>query len=232
MKSSIIWKLQNPEAYIFEKYFDVTSFEAETVENGFLYQFEIEGDYNREYFFQINRPTLTKRLIGKTGYEATFWYEVVDEDEMEFDRTTKSYRRKQFERIYEFMPLDLLRELSEHFDVTERTHTVPSEQKTIVQIDSEADIFRKHFPITTYKEEKEELRKYNGTIYIFNVMNDNREFRLCIIPPFLKEGWPEKTVIGFNSIDEKGNKEEEFIPLHFASDLADFITKKPSNDNR
>ena len=226
MKMPLIWKFQNPEVSLFEKYFEITAYEKDTVENGFLYQFEMEGYYNHEYFFQVSKPTISERLIGKSGYEAAFWYEIIDEDDMEFDPATKSYRRKHFERMYEFIPLDLLKELSEHFNVAERPHSMLSEQPAIVAVNTEADIFRKHFPISSYQEEKEELKKFDGTIYIFKVKNDNREFRLCLIPPSPNEGWPEKTVIGFNSIDENGIREEEFVPLNLAGDLADFFTKK------
>lgn len=228
----LIWKFQNPEASIFEEYFEITAYEKDAVENGVLYQFEIEGNHNHEYFFQVNKPTLSERLICKSGYEAAFWYEIVGEDDMEFDPATKSYKRKQFERNYDLIPLDLLKELSEYFDETTNPHTVVPEQSAIVPISTEADILKKHFRISSYKEDREELQKFNGTIYVFKVENDSREFRLCVLLPSQNDAWPDKSVIGFTSTDEKGIKKDEFIPLSLARDLAIFFTEKQKHDNR
>lgn len=225
----LIWKFQNPEASIFEKYFDITTYRKGSAENGLLYHFEVEGYHYHEYFFQVNKPTLAERVMGKSGYEAAFWYEVVDEDDMEFDPATKSYRRKQFEKVYELIPLDLLKELSEHFN--EKHPAVLPEQMTSVSISTVAALFKKHFRISSYREERGELKEY-GIEHIFKVENDNREFHFGILFPNQSGGWPDKILVGMDSIDENGNRKEEFVPLPFSRDLADFFTEKQKHDNR
>ena len=80
MRRDVIWKFQNREVYIFEKYFKLSAFDIERNADSIVYNYEIEDDY-REFFVIVTIPTLEHKAIGFSEKEVVCGYKDADGNE-------------------------------------------------------------------------------------------------------------------------------------------------------